>query len=303
MKNLFFLLTLIFVSFISFAQKLDKDKKENKYSLFPHTMQMNSESYDYSHSWPTRNLQKEKFFAFSTFVYENVRYPIVDSSVRNRYGGLLYGKSFTNPVVVDSTSRILFSLFLLKRTEVRSYNELVDGYLVIKNKTTYLNKQKSWFEFSIFFVLLPILFYFLSNVPQKGFDLKLSGNHFSLVFILLGPIFYASFSNDVLYRFSYLKLHNIVPVLFLSKIIFTFFTVLIISWFFYFLYYLKTERLKQIYFRVPYTLFISTLSSLLAGVLAREINYSNLLLIIFVAILGFFLVFLLWSAILEIAKK
>lgn len=148
MKNLFLFLILIFTISNSNAQ--------------------------FDSSWNNTNsgcINCVKNFPIAMFIYDNIRYPIVDSGVFVKYGAEKCAESFYSKVLIDSTKKEASTNFFGTETiTVTRYKFISNGHLIWE--TVYGDERFSWFRFtfiilSVFIIVFLFFFFYFYKKRQQ----------------------------------------------------------------------------------------------------------------------------------------
>ena len=148
MKKLLFFLTVFLLSGIFATKNYSQSKANTKKADY-------QDPKNWGPGWNNTNggckvCDSVKNFSLPTFIYQNIRYPIVDSLVFKNYGSVMYAQSFSCPVTVDSSVRFVFPLPLLKEQKVVSFKKIINGQLI--SDVECHDMEKTWRSQVVFFL-------------------------------------------------------------------------------------------------------------------------------------------------------
>lgn len=228
-------------------------------------------------------------FGIKHFKFNGTYYPIVDSVTRRYYGDEKYAKSFGHFIPIDTVVKTEFSQFLLERQKVPYFTYLHNGYNQseqIKQKP--IEKKKVYFEFVLFFILLPILIYMINEPLGIGkYDSYYVKENFSF---LAGSLLFALAFKVILFDFipNFLKLdYDQIINFFGSHTLYTFVSyVLILSLLVSFF-----GDLEEFFFRdIPIIIFTGIIAAILSGLSFGEIYSDSVMWILVVCSSSLFVI-------------
>ncbi|MFO0743750.1 MAG: hypothetical protein U0469_01720 [Candidatus Paceibacterota bacterium] len=300
MKKLLFFLTVFLLSGIFATKNYSQSKANTKKADY-------QDPKNWGPGWNNTNggckvCDSVKNFSLPTFIYQNIRYPIVDSLAYKKYGSEKYAGSFYSSIVVDSSERSLFSNFLYQEQKVVSYDILKNGIFYKEAKQDYKQPEanwKSWTVCSIFiiFFLLAYSFKYVKHEAFNIFEVKktkpenmtelekeidsdvmekkkefqyFSRFHLILPFLSFGFIHFISM---VLNCKGYGNHLNLIPYTlsyFASSFVLSF---LFSSLFF-------SRKIVDVFFAIPIDLWIATIAAFFAGIYFGEINITTMLIVL-----------------------